>query len=165
MRVWSAPVRYAECDQQGVVFNAHYLTYADEAMTAWTGSAYDTLLARELDTQLKSSTLTWDRAATWGDTISADVRLTHLGTTSFALVIELTVGARQCCVVETTYVIVDAEGRPAPIPADVRTIWQNELDDEDDDLDDLDDDEDEDEDDLTDDEDDDDIEIVDLDDD
>src|SRR5262249_38045593 len=29
---WSAVVRYAEVDQQGVVFNAHYLTYCDEAM-------------------------------------------------------------------------------------------------------------------------------------
>ena len=31
--VWSAPVRFVECDQQGVVFNAHYLTWADEAAT------------------------------------------------------------------------------------------------------------------------------------
>ena len=33
MRSWSAPVRYAECDGQGVVFNSHYLLYADEALT------------------------------------------------------------------------------------------------------------------------------------
>ena len=33
MRIWSAPVRYAECDGQGVVFNSHYLLYADEALT------------------------------------------------------------------------------------------------------------------------------------
>jgi acyl-CoA thioester hydrolase len=32
MPAWSAPVRYAECDQQGVVFNANYLAYADEAV-------------------------------------------------------------------------------------------------------------------------------------
>ena len=29
MSTWSAPVRYAECDGQGVVFNSHYLLYAD----------------------------------------------------------------------------------------------------------------------------------------
>ena len=34
MRVWSSPVRYAECDGLGVVFNGHYLTWADEAATA-----------------------------------------------------------------------------------------------------------------------------------
>ncbi len=33
MSAWSAPVRYAECDMQGIVFNAHYLLYADEALT------------------------------------------------------------------------------------------------------------------------------------
>ena len=32
---WSSPVRYVECDQQGVVFNAHYLTWADEASYPW----------------------------------------------------------------------------------------------------------------------------------
>ena len=34
-QVWSAPVRFVECDQQGVVFNAHYLIWADEAVNAW----------------------------------------------------------------------------------------------------------------------------------
>ena len=27
-----SPVRYAECDSQGVVFNAHYVAYCDHAM-------------------------------------------------------------------------------------------------------------------------------------
>ena len=34
-QVWSAPVRFVECDQQGVAFNAHYLVWADEALTPW----------------------------------------------------------------------------------------------------------------------------------
>ena len=33
--VRSAPARFVECDQQGVVFNAHYLPWADEAVNAW----------------------------------------------------------------------------------------------------------------------------------
>ena len=33
--VWSSPVRYGECDQQGVVFNAHYLAYVDDALDQW----------------------------------------------------------------------------------------------------------------------------------
>ena len=28
--VWSSPVRYVECDQQGIVFNGHYLVWADD---------------------------------------------------------------------------------------------------------------------------------------
>ena len=50
MATWSAQVRYAEVDQQGLVFNAHYLTWADEACTAGfeeVGSPYDALLARK----------------------------------------------------------------------------------------------------------------------
>ena len=35
MTRWSAPVRYAEVDQQGIVFNSHYLLYCDEAMDAY----------------------------------------------------------------------------------------------------------------------------------
>ena len=33
--VWSSPVRYGECDQQGVVFNAHYMAYCDDASDRW----------------------------------------------------------------------------------------------------------------------------------
>lgn len=32
---WSAPVRYVEADAQGIVFNAHYLVYYDEALMAF----------------------------------------------------------------------------------------------------------------------------------
>lgn len=49
MPAWSAPVRYSECDQQGVVFNAHYLAYADEAVEhvlRQQGVSYTDLLAR-----------------------------------------------------------------------------------------------------------------------
>ncbi|MCW2532340.1 MAG: putative thioesterase, partial [Blastococcus sp.] len=34
-QVWSSPVRFVECDQQGLVFNAHYLVWADEAVNNW----------------------------------------------------------------------------------------------------------------------------------
>jgi acyl-CoA thioesterase FadM len=33
--IWSAVVRFAEVDGQNVVFNSHYLTYCDEAMSAF----------------------------------------------------------------------------------------------------------------------------------
>src|ERR671910_1039928 len=28
-------IRYGECDMQGIVFNAHYLAYCDDAFGAW----------------------------------------------------------------------------------------------------------------------------------
>ena len=32
-------IRYGECDMQGIVFNAHYLAYCDDAFGAWAEAA------------------------------------------------------------------------------------------------------------------------------
>jgi acyl-CoA thioester hydrolase len=118
MATWSAPVRYAEVDQQGVVFNAHYLLYCDEAMGAF-------CVQRGLQefvelVRLVSSRLTWSGPATWGDVVEVDVRCTKVGRTSATLAFDITAGGRQCCAVETTYVYADAAGTPRPVPDDVR---------------------------------------------
>jgi acyl-CoA thioester hydrolase len=116
--VWSAPVRYAEVDQQGVVFNSHYLLYCDEAMGAFCeqrGLRQFVELVR-----LVSSTLTWTGPARWGDVIEVDVRCTRVGRTSATLAFALRAGGRPCCAVETVYVYADAAGTPAPVPDAVR---------------------------------------------
>jgi acyl-CoA thioester hydrolase len=115
---WSAPVRYAEVDQQGVVFNSHYLLYCDEAMGAYCeqrGLREFVSLVR-----LVSSTLTWSGPAKWGDIVDVDVRCTKIGRTSATLGFDIRVGGRSCCAVETTYVYADAAGVPQPIPDEVR---------------------------------------------
>jgi acyl-CoA thioester hydrolase len=118
MGTWSAPVRYAEVDQQGVVFNSHYLLYCDEAMGAF-------CLGRGLGefvelVRLVSSTLTWTGPARWGDVIDVEVRCNKVGRTSATLAFAISASGRDCCSVETTYVYADAAGRPVPIPDDVR---------------------------------------------
>lgn len=127
--VWSAPVRYAECDQQGVVFNAHYLTWCDEAVTGWlraTGVDYSALLARGLDTSVVATTLEWSSSARYGDVVEVDASLDRMGRTSFAVRFTVRVGERICCSVVTTYVLVDDGDRPTPVPEDLRTAWGNE---------------------------------------
>ncbi len=124
--VWSAPVRYAECDQQGIVFNAHYLTYADEAQTAWlaaTGVSYPGLMARGLDMHARASTLEWTAPLRWDEVVSADVTCERIGTSSYATRVVLRVGERVCCTVRTTYVLVGAAGRPVRVPDDLREAW------------------------------------------
>lgn len=121
--VWSAPVRYAECDQQGIVFNAHYLTWADEACTAWLRGDYEDMLRRGLDMRVKSSTLVWSGPATWGDVVDVHASLGSLGRTSWSVVLEVRVRERVCCVVTTTYVMVDEAGVPTPVPDDLRARW------------------------------------------
>jgi acyl-CoA thioester hydrolase len=115
---WAAPVRYAEVDQQGVVFNSHYLLYCDEAMGAFCdqrGLGEFVELVR-----LVKSTLTWSAPARWGEVIEVDVRCTNVGRTSATLAFDLRTGGRPCCAVETTYVYADEAGTPVPIPDEIR---------------------------------------------
>jgi len=111
-------VRYAEVDQQGVVFNAHYLLYCDEAMGAF--CLHRGLREFVERVRLVSSRITWSGPARWGDVIEVDVRCLEVGRTSAQLAFELRAGGRACCAVETTYVYADADGSPVPIPQDVR---------------------------------------------
>lgn len=125
MPVWSAPVRYAECDQQGVVFNANYLAYADEAVDhLWRrlGLSYADLLERGLDTSVVASELQWSSPARWGEVVDVDGEVERVGRTSFVTVLTISVGDRVCCTVRTTYVMTDLERNPTPVPDELRTL-------------------------------------------
>jgi acyl-CoA thioester hydrolase len=118
MPTWSAPVRYAEVDQQGVVFNAHYLLYCDEAMGAF--CTQRGMLDFVALVRLATSTLTWSGPAHWGDLIEVDVQCTKVGRTSATLAFDVRAGGRPCCTVETVYVYADKVGAPTEIPDEVR---------------------------------------------
>ena len=115
---WSAPVRYAEADQQGIVFNAHYLTYCDEAMAAYL--AERDLLGFATEVRLVTSTLTWTGSARWGDVVEVSAECAAIGRTSLTIRFSIASGGRECCQVETVYVLTDADGAPLPIPDGVR---------------------------------------------
>jgi acyl-CoA thioester hydrolase len=119
MSTWSAPVRYAEVDQQGVVFNAHYLLYCDEALAAF--CAQRGLREFAALVRLVSSTLTWSGPARWGDVIDIDATCTGVGRTSVTIAFAIRTGGRTCCTVQTTYVYTDTSGAKQPIPDEVRT--------------------------------------------
>jgi acyl-CoA thioester hydrolase len=118
MPTWSAPVRFGEVDQQGVVFNSHYLLYCDEAMGAYCEQHGVLGFAERI--QLVSSNLTWTGSARWGDIVDVEAAPTRVGTSSLAMRFAVTVGGTPICTVETVYVNVGPDGRPAPIPAEVR---------------------------------------------
>lgn len=120
--MWSAPVRFVECDQQGVVFNAHYLTWADEAVNAWwvaVGVPHGALETWGVEYLVKATALEWSSSARHGDTVAVDAELTKLGRTSLTLLLTVRVDDRVCCTVRTTYVAT-ADGRPVPWPDEVR---------------------------------------------
>ncbi|WP_324275823.1 thioesterase family protein [Blastococcus brunescens] len=127
-QVWSAPVRFVECDQQGVVFNAHYLTWADEASNSWWaahGIPWDAVAAR-VNPVVKASTLDWASSARWGDTVSVDAGTEKLGRTSVTVRFTIRVDERVCCVVRNTYVATDG-GRSTPWPDDIRAAIEADL--------------------------------------
>jgi acyl-CoA thioester hydrolase len=123
-QVWSAPVRFVECDQQGIVFNAHYLVWADEAVNAWwaaRGLPWASLVARGMEYVVAASALEWRSSARYGDTVDVDADVEKLGRTSLTLRFTIRVGEQVCCVVRTTYVST-RDGEPTPWPDDVRAL-------------------------------------------
>ena len=104
------------------MFNAHYLTWADEASNVWwasMGLPWATLTAGGSEPVVKASTLEWSSSARWGDTVTVDAETEKVGRTSVTVRFTVRVGERTCCVVRTTYVWLE-DGSSAPWPDGVR---------------------------------------------
>jgi acyl-CoA thioester hydrolase len=87
---FSLPVvpRYGEIDQQGVVFNAHYLTWFDEACTGFLdhlGVTYPGLIEAGYDIQVVHSEIDFAGPVRWRDAVRVEVDCRRIGSTSFTL--------------------------------------------------------------------------------
>ena len=115
-------VRYAECDAQGVVFNAHYLGFVDHALTElWRErfGGYATVVARGVDVVVAESHLRFHASARFDEEIDIAVTVAALGTTSMTLHNEITraADAARLVVAEMRYVWVDVTtSAKTPIP-------------------------------------------------
>jgi acyl-CoA thioester hydrolase len=110
-------IRYGECDQQGVVFNANYLAYVDDAMDHWMRSLGDTPWTSEWDVMLKAARITWEGPARWPEVLAIDCGVTRWGRTSFDVVFRLRVDDRSVADVLVTYVSVTVDTHePSPPP-------------------------------------------------
>jgi acyl-CoA thioester hydrolase len=90
MTEFSMPVvpRYAEIDQQGVVFNGHYLTWFDEACTGLLdhcGVAYPALMDGGYDFQVVHTEIDFAAPVRWRDSVRVSAACTRIGTTSFTV--------------------------------------------------------------------------------
>lgn len=117
-------VRYSECDQQGVVFNGHYLFYYDVALTElWRDriGLYQDMTARGVDVVVAEATLRYRAAARFDDLLDIAMPVKHLGTTSMIIQPEFRVGDRLVADGEIRHVFVDpATLVKKPIPDDIR---------------------------------------------
>ena len=84
MSAFSLPIvpRYAEVDQQGVVFNGHYLTWFDEACTGLLddlGIAYPDLMSAGYDFQVVHSEIDFLAPVRWRDEVRVTAECTRIG--------------------------------------------------------------------------------------
>lgn len=78
-------VRYGECDLQGIVFNAHYLSYFDISITElWRAAcgSYQAMLDRGVDIVLAEARLRFYKPARFDDELTLAIAVTHIGNTS-----------------------------------------------------------------------------------
>lgn len=84
-------VRYAECDAQGVVFNARYGDYVDLVATEFYRTAfgsYQNMLSQDVDTQVVSLKTDWSAPARFDDVLLCRLRVASVGNTSFSLQVD-----------------------------------------------------------------------------
>lgn len=76
-------IRYVDCDMQGVVYNAHYLTFIDDGFDQW---------LRDLDTDfeaalgwevmLKKAEITWVAPVRFNEHLAIEAEVSRWGNTS-----------------------------------------------------------------------------------
>ena len=126
---WQA--RYFEVDQQGVVFNAWYLTWFDEAMTGYLahhGLDAETLTREGLDFQLVRSEIDWRSGVRWGEAVELTARPGRIGTTSFDMHFTVRRDGHDTCTGKIVYVTVAPDGSgKRPVPAALRNVLRAPL--------------------------------------
>jgi len=117
-------VRYGECDQQGIVFNAHYFAYFDVVITElWRDElgGYQQMMERGIDVVVGAASAKFLTPARFDDELALELTVTHLGTTSMVTRIRVLRGDELCVEGEMRHVFVDlATLQKTPIPDDIR---------------------------------------------
>ena len=105
-------VRYSECDAQGIVFNANYLTYVDIAVTElWRAAfgSYGQMIERGVDTVVHEANLLFRASARFDDVLAIEGGFEPLGRTSAVLRLAVRRGEELLVEARLRYVFVDAE--------------------------------------------------------
>jgi acyl-CoA thioester hydrolase len=111
-------VRWAEVDKQGVVFNGHYLLYADVCITEYwraIGFAYpEGFEPLGGDVYVRKATVDFRAAALYDDELAVCGRIAQIGRSSLRFMVEMyRQGDTQepLALVELVYVYVDAKSK------------------------------------------------------
>lgn len=105
-------VRYVECDMQGRVFNAHYLTWVDMAHTEALRDifgGYAAMIDSGIDVVVAAAELSFRKAAVFDDQLVVETHLTSPGNTSLRSEFTIKRGDDLIAECVMTHVCVDAE--------------------------------------------------------
>ena len=123
-------VRYAECDPQGVVFNANYYAYYDLLMTELWREAigpYDAMVEAGTDMSVVESRARFLTPARFDDELDLNARVARLGNTAMSTHVTITRPSDGATIVdgEIHHVFIDAQAyTKRPIPDDVRAALE-----------------------------------------
>jgi acyl-CoA thioester hydrolase len=115
-------VRYNECDPQGVVFNANYLTYFDITITElWRElGGYQAMVEAGADVVVAEARVRYLGPLRFDDEFEVVARLTRLGETSMTTELMVERGGEPVAEGELRHVFIAPGGGKAPIPEAVR---------------------------------------------
>ena len=114
-------VRWGECDPQGVVFNAHYLAYVDDALETWLRPLRESGGAGDWDVMVVRCNIEWYGSLRPGDRLEMEVAIARWGRTSFDVGFTGSCGGRPVFGALVVYVSVEkAGGKAVETPPRVR---------------------------------------------
>jgi acyl-CoA thioester hydrolase len=123
----SLRVRYNECDPQGVVFNANYLTYFDITMgELWRElGGYQEMVDAGVDMVVAEANIRYRAGLRFDDEFEIRATIVRLGETSMTTEIELVRGDEAIVDGDLRHVFIESGGGPtAPIPEPIRASLQ-----------------------------------------
>lgn len=113
-------VRYAECDPQGVLFNANYLAYIDHTITElWRAAygGYNAMLDRGVDIVVAEASLRFLGSARFDEQVTVEATVAQLGNTSVTTSYRFIRDGKQLLEATLRHVFVDrATGDKTPMP-------------------------------------------------
>ena len=123
-------VRWAEVDVQKIVFNAHYLAYADCAMTEyWRALAlpYEaSMQALGGEVYLKKAGVEYHASARIDDLLDVGIRCARIGQSSLTFAVCVFAGDRLLASIELIYVFADPLTQTKrPVPQPLRAIIED----------------------------------------
>lgn len=118
-------VRWAEVDRQGIVFNGHYLTYFDVAITEYWRAINlpypDGVAESGSDLYVVKTLINYKGSAEYDDILDIGVHVSRIGATSITFQLGIFREGEQLIDGEVVYVNADPETRrAAPVPDKLR---------------------------------------------